>query len=231
MHRFSTLSGSWAAAAAVVLSLGIPAVSAETIRLKDQTELTGDVLRVEDDQVIIGVPRTSVATIDGEALPPVLEEGVAAPAFTAKDLQGASQAVGGRNGRVTMLHFWVHWCPHCRSDAPKLQALYTRFRDNPDVRILTVNLDHDRSVVDQFIKEHQTSYPVILASEQADAPGGMDLPALYQITSFPITFLIDGQGVIRHKVSGSFAESGQDLEALITAMLPSSQSPTARKPQ
>ena len=194
---------------------------ADEIHLTDKTKVTGEVLQVDDDRVVIGVPRTSVATVNGRALPAALKEGSTAPTFSVTDLAGKTQAIGTpTQGRVSVLHFWVHWCPHCRSDAPKVQALYDRFRDNPKVQLLTVNLDQDRAKVEAFIQEHHATYPVILASEQSSAPGGVDLPELYQIHAFPITFLIDAQGVIRHKVSGSFAESGQDLDALIVALLP-----------
>ena len=203
----------------ILALLSMPGLWAETIRLDDKTTLKGRVFRMDDEEVIIGLPRESIATIDGKALPPVLGEGTPAPSFTVKDLAGASQTVGKRTGPVTMLHFWVNWCPHCRSDAPKVQALYNQFRDNPNVQLLTVNLDDDRKVVERFIKEHQVTYPVILAAEQAAAPDGIDLPALYQITGFPVTYLIDAKGIVRHKVSGSFVESGQDLGALISALL------------
>lgn len=201
------------------LSPAASIVWAAAIKLDDGTTVKGDILQVDDDQVIVGLSRQSIATLDGKPLPPTLKEGVAAPAFAVKDLLGHPQVVGGANGRLTLLHFWVHWCPHCRSDAPKIQALYNQFRDNPKVRILTVNLDQDRALVDRFINEHQVSYPVILAAEQASGSSGVDLPQLYQVTGFPVTYLIDAQGIIRYKARGSFAESGVDLAARVAALL------------
>lgn len=205
------------AVAAASLSFGPTTLWSETIQLRNKRTVDGQVLRIDDEQVIIGLPRESIETIDGKSLPPVLREGATAPAFTVKDLTGRTQSVGGKTGQVTLLHFWVHWCPHCRSDAPKIQALYNQFRDNPKVQVLTVSLDEKRTDTERFINDHQVTYPVILASEQTEQ--GMNLPELYQVNGFPLTYLIDAQGTIRHKTSGSFVESHQDLSTLLAQLL------------
>ena len=72
-------------------------------------------------------------------------------------------------------------------------------------------------MAEQFVREHHATYPVIVAAEQQ----GMDLPALYQVAGFPITYLIDARGTIRKKVSGSFVESHVDLGAEVEALLSS----------
>jgi peroxiredoxin len=193
---------------------------AQTIRLTDQTSLQGDVVQVNDDGVMVRIPRERVATVDGKALPQALVVGVAAPAFSAKDLNGQTHAVGQAKGQVTVLHFWVHWCPHCRSDAPQIQALYNALHETSGIRIVTVNLDQDRAKVEQFVKEHKVTYPVIFAAEQAALRGGVDLTALYQITGFPVTYLIDAQGIIQKKFTGSFTESGVDIKSLVSELAP-----------
>ena len=207
---------------AVLLLAWAPASLAGSIRLRDETTVTGEVVRVDDEHVLIRLPREAVATVDGASLPSALVEGMAAPAFRAQDIHGRFHSIGDQPGAVTVLHFWVHWCPHCRADAAKIQKLYERFADDPVVRIVTVNLDRDRAVLDQFIREHHATYPVIFAEEQAAAPTGVDLPGLYQIQAFPVTYLIDRQQIIRRKLIGSFVEGGVDLDAGIAELLPPS---------
>ncbi len=207
----------WAIGCVSVI-MGSTAVQAKTITLTDQTTLSADVLQTDDESVIMRLPRDRVATVDGQPLPPVLGVGVAAPSFHVKDLAGVEYTVGPKSDHVTLLHFWVHWCPHCRSDQPQVQALYDTFRDNSKVRILAVNLDDERQQVDQFVQEHHVTYPVIFAKESA--ANGTNLPALYQVQGFPLTYLIDTQGIIRKKISGSFVESKVDLGATIVELLP-----------
>lgn len=212
--------GCWGLAIEACLWWGTTTASGETIRLNTKGKtIEANVLQLDDEQVIIGVPRELIATVDGQPLAAPLKEGSAAPAFTAADLAGTTQSVGDGKAKVTLLHFWVHWCPHCRSDAPQIQALYNQYRDNSSIRIITINLDQQREKVDAFITAHQVTYPVVMDAEASHAAGGKPLHELYQVRGFPVTFLIDRQGIIRHKLSGSFVETGEALGDIIQQML------------
>ena len=101
-------------------------VCADTLRLKNKTQVHGEVLQVDDEDVILRIPRDKIATVNGTALPAALVEGDAAPAFTATDLAGNAQSVGPGKAKVTLVHFWVHWCPHCRSDGPRRESARAR---------------------------------------------------------------------------------------------------------
>ena len=81
-------------------------------------------------------------------------------------------------------------------------------------------MDQERAKAEEFIKEHHATYPVILASEQAQPPTSVNIPALYQINGFPVTMLIDEQGIIRNKTVGSFVESKVDMSAKLMELLP-----------
>ena len=191
---------------------------AATVRLQDGATVEGDVLQVDDEGVVVQLPRERVTAIDGRPLPVALASGITAPGFTVRDIQHRAWTVG-TGDKITLLHFWVQWCPHCRSDAKGIQALYDRFHDNPRVQILSINLDRERALAERFVQEHHATYPVVSAAEQAKAPGGVDLTERYQIAAFPVTYLIDAQGVIRQKIMGSFAETGRDVGAMIERLL------------
>ena len=225
----------WVHLIGVIFCVAIAAASVEaaTIQLKDRTKtkLKGDIVRVDDDDVFIRLPRQTIATVDGKSLPAALVNGGQAPPFTATDLLGQSHQIGAGSGKVTVLHFWVSWCPHCRSDAPHIQALYDQFRDNAKVQIITVNMEDERAKIDAFVAAHHVTYPVIAAQEQAAAPHGVDLTQLYQITGFPVTFIIDAQGVIHQKTTGSFVETRVDVASQVAALLAASQTAPANSPK
>ena len=202
------------------LSAGWLDASAATIRLNDDTSLQADVLRVDDDSVVVQLPRTQIKTINGVFLPAALTEGMAAPAFSVTDLAGQTQAIGKGAAPLTILHFWVSWCPFCRADQPVIQQLADRFKNDGRMRMMTVSLDEKREALDQFMTEHHVTYPVISAKEQLSTANGVDLPSLYQINGFPVTYLIDGQGMIQHKIGGSFVKGNVDLPALIDKLVP-----------
>lgn len=195
---------------------------AEIIRLKNQTKVSGDVLQVDDDDVVIRLPREAVDTINGEALPPALAEGAKAPGFTATDMAGNAASVGLGKAKATLLHFWVHWCPHCRSDSPHVQAIYEQYKNDPNVKVVTVNLDDakQKKKVEALIKDKNLTFPVVMTDDPVNqAAASKPIQELYQITGFPVTFLIDGQGIIRYKRRGSFSEGGEDLEGEIQKLL------------
>jgi len=200
----------------------------ETIRLENDATFTADVLQSDNEGMVIRLPREAVATIDGKPLPPVLQAGVAAPTFTATDLQGTPYTLDAHQGQVTVLHFWVSWCPFCQADQPKIQALADQSQGRSGVRVLSVSLDRERAKAETFVKERHITYPVILAAAQ---PNGVELTDLYQITGFPVTYVIDAEGIIRHKVSGSVVKAGVDLGALAAQCLPAPSTNTQHVPR
>ncbi len=42
-------------------------------------------------------------------------------------------------GKVTLVNFWGTWCPPCRDELPHIAAIYHKYRDRDDVRVLAVS--------------------------------------------------------------------------------------------
>lgn len=68
----------------------------------------------------------------------------------------------------TLLVFWEIWCPHCRREAPKMQALYDKMKDRglQVVGMTRLSRSATEEKVMSFLEEQQISYPVALV----DAP-------------------------------------------------------------
>ena len=140
--------------------MGSRSVSAAQIQLEDGTEFSGDVLQRSGEEVIIRLPRASVAAIDGTPLPTPVAQGEKAPEFSVLDLNGGTQTLGVSDGAATMVHFWASWCPHCRSDVKLMKELYARY-DGKGLRMVMVSVDQDRSDLDTFIQKQDLPYPII----------------------------------------------------------------------
>ena len=192
-------------------------VLAERIRLQDGTEFSAEILGRDADHVAIGVPRSSVATVDGQPLPPPVAAGYAAPMFSAVDLKGVTHSLADAKGQVTLLKFWATWCPHCRHDIELMKRLFTTYGDK-GLRLLTVSIDDNRDILKTFVEREQLPYPVIFANDQAK-----DLPDRYEMRGVPAYYLIDAKGIVAKAVSGSVTESNTDLEGAITSLLAPSQ--------
>ena len=101
-------------------------------------------------------------------------------------------------GRVVVLNFWATWCTPCRLEMPSLQSLH---EDRADDGVVVIGLSTDvgrAASIEAFVDVRGYTYPVGRATNaHRQAFGG--------IRGIPTTFLIDRNGVVRHRVVGYFA--------------------------
>lgn len=186
---------------------------ADQIRMKDGTQVSGEVVQRDGDHVIVQFPRASVSELNGRPLPPPVTAGEKAPDFTATDLAGVTQSISKNQGRVTLLQFWASWCPYCRKDLPQIKELVTRYQDK-GLRLLTVSIDQDLDALKKFVQQEQLTYPVISI---ATNPG---LSELYESQGVPGYYLIDAHGTIVQVWRGSVTVTQTDLNSAVAKLLP-----------
>jgi cytochrome c biogenesis protein CcmG, thiol:disulfide interchange protein DsbE len=121
-----------------------------------------------------------------------------APTFDLVSLDGDTIRSDALRGRVVVLNFWATWCGPCKLEMPSLQALSEDVDPND---VVVLGLATDAGGVDPiraFLRERSITYPIGRATVvQRQAFGG--------IRGIPTTFLIDRDGVVRHRVVGYFA--------------------------
>jgi cytochrome c biogenesis protein CcmG/thiol:disulfide interchange protein DsbE len=131
----------------------------------------------------------------------------AAPAFKVPQLILADQAFSPADmkGKVWMLNVWASWCVACREEHPLLVQLAG------SQVVPVIGLDYKDKRIDAltFLKRHGDPYN--LSAFDADGRVGID----YGVYGVPETFIIDKQGVIRHKQIGPIT-----TEALQKTILP-----------
>ena len=134
----------------------------------------------------------------------------------ATDLDGKPVRLADYRGKVVVLDFWGVWCGPCIGAMPKLAALEERFKDRPFV-ILAL---HDASVAStdelrkslapirqNFLGGKDLPFPILLdrppagkstrpyASEVGQKGSGQSAD-VYEIFSWPSTFVIDRNGIL-----------------------------------
>jgi cytochrome c biogenesis protein CcmG, thiol:disulfide interchange protein DsbE len=117
-----------------------------------------------------------------------------APAFSLSVLDAPERVQGPQDlrGRVWLLSVWASWCSACREEQPAMLA----FARTGAVPIYGLNYKDRSDDALRWLARFGNPY----VSSFSDAGGlvGID----YGVYGVPETFVIDKQGVIRHKLVG-----------------------------
>jgi thiol-disulfide isomerase/thioredoxin len=162
------------------------------------------------DRSDMAVPR-EVARAFAEAGLPVLRQRVSAIDFSVPLEGGGSRTLKDLAGKVVFLNFWATWCGPCRQEMPSMDILYRQFK-NQGLEILAVDYQEKASLVSGFMSEYKLSFPAAL-----DTSGG--IAALYGITAFPTTYIIDREGFIIIRIVGSLNWNTPKLFAAFDTLL------------
>jgi peroxiredoxin len=127
------------------------------------------------------------------ARPPLV--GGPAPEITLKDLQGQEVKLSDLRGKIVLLNFWATWCKPCKEEMPAMQASYDKLRDQGLV-VLAVNELEDTEKVIEHVRKHGHTFPVVMDHDNVVANR-------YGVVGLPVSFLVDRQGIVRERVSGS----------------------------
>jgi thiol-disulfide isomerase/thioredoxin len=92
--------------------------------------------------------------------------------------------MGDLRGRAVLLDFWATWCGPCRAEAPIVEHLSRRWRDQ-GVLVVGVNTDTpDQGDPVAFARAHGLTYPIVhdAAGEVARRYGVEGLPTLVVVS-------------------------------------------------
>ena len=114
--------------------------------------------------------------------------GEVAPPFTLTLFDGSRLASSELEGQVVVLNFWASWCAPCRREAPALQEMWDRYRDQGVVFVGVTYLDAPEAS-QAFVKEFGLAY-----ANGVDE--GRRISRAYGVVAVPETFVIDRGGNI-----------------------------------
>lgn len=117
-----------------------------------------------------------------------------APDFKLSQLQDFQATFSPKDnaGKVWMLNVWASWCVACRQEHPLLVNLSKR----GDIALYGLNYKDRPDDAKQWLAQFGNPYQFSLVD--FDGRVGID----YGVYGVPETFVIDQQGIIRHKVIG-----------------------------
>lgn len=131
------------------------------------------------------------------------------PAFQLADLKDPDSLLGPDvfEGQVSLLNVWGTWCPACRDEHSELVWL----AEEQGVRIVGLNYKDNRDEALKWLDRLGDPYQVSLYDPQGKL--GFDLG----VYGAPETYVIDGNGIVRHRHVGVVNEKvwREQLEPLM----------------
>ena len=141
-----------------------------------------------------------------------------APGWELKDIEGKPVKLADFKGKVVVMDFWGSWCPPCRAELPKFQALYDKYKASGKVVFLGMNWERPgepaarMKLVTDFMANNKYTFPVVIDHDRVAVQS-------YELEGFPTVYMIDGAGNIRYRNVGYEEGVEQILEAQLESML------------
>lgn len=133
-----------------------------------------------------------------------------APDATFYDHDGKPVRLSDYHGKIVLLNFWATWCGPCIEEAPSLDALAARLRnDLPDVVVLAPALDDEGfPAIDPFVEKLRLSNLTVVHDKKKDA-------FKFGTRKLPETWLISREGEIIERFVGALDWSRPEVFGML----------------
>ncbi len=144
-------------------------------------------------------------SLDPKAVPsPLIDK--PAPAFELTQLHNVEKTIAAADmkGQVWVLNVWASWCVACRQEHP----IFMQLARTGEVPIYGLNYKDERGAAKQWLEDFGNPYT--LTGFDHNGRVGVD----YGVYGVPETYVIDKDGIIRHKHTGPVSPQAMQTEIL-----------------
>jgi cytochrome c biogenesis protein CcmG/thiol:disulfide interchange protein DsbE len=115
----------------------------------------------------------------------------AAPALVLTELGGQTFDLSKLRGKVVLVNYWATWCAPCRREMPILDAFYRRYHAQ-GLEMIGISADLPQDFAKMRTMSDALAYPTSTLDRISENGFG-------QPEGFPLTYVIDRDGVVRDK--------------------------------
>lgn len=121
-----------------------------------------------------------------------LKNGIAAPDFSVKNINGETVTLSSFSNKVVYLDFWFAACGPCHKLFTDIASVKEYFRSDTNVVFLTVSIDNSNTWKKALTKFDIPGYHVFTENKYREHP----IIKAYNVSQYPTTYLIGRNGKI-----------------------------------
>ncbi len=112
-------------------------------------------------------------------------------------------------GKIAVLHFWGTWCGPCVVEMPQYQSFHARYRDDPDVSVMSISNDTSRDLVEEYLERNGFDFRVLMDDGYVQRAG---------IGAWPTTWFVDRNGYIQFVKIGNTSKLDEEFTWRVEAL-------------
>jgi thiol-disulfide isomerase/thioredoxin len=109
--------------------------------------------------------------------------------------------VDENRGKVTVINFWGTWCGPCIAELPHFEQVAKDYADT--VTVVAVHSNYRGNTAAEWISQNYPDTAILFAQDPDDGANGAYYTALGGEGDFPMTFVVDADGVLTFVCRGS----------------------------